>query len=45
MVKEEHKRKNEEISKIVLKQLNEIEEIKNIIERESVESRRKRGEV
>lgn len=45
MAKEERKRQNEKMSKIVLKQLNEIEGIKSSIERESVEKRRKRGEV
>lgn len=45
MVKEERKRQNENMSKIILKQYNEIEEMKSSIERESVEIRRKRGEV
>lgn len=45
MIKEERKRQNEEMSKIVLKQLNEIEEIKNSIDRENVKARIKRGEV
>lgn len=45
MIKEERKRQNEEMSKIVLKQLNEIEEIKNSIDRESVNAQKKLREV
>lgn len=45
IIKKEHKTDNEKISKIVLKELNEIEEIKNAIERKNNEERRKRGEV
>lgn len=45
MINEERKRQNEEMSKIVLKQLNEIEDIKNSIDRENVKARKKREEV
>ncbi|CAH1730932.1 golgin subfamily A member 6-like protein 6 [Aphis gossypii] len=42
IIKEERKRQNDEISKTIMKQINEIEELKVSIERQSVEARRKR---
>jgi len=44
-IKEERKRQNDEISKTVMKQINEIEELKLSIERENIEARRKRMKV
>lgn len=45
MIKEERKKLSEAISQMVLKQINEIEEFKHTVERESAEARRKRAEV
>lgn len=45
VIKEERKRQNDEISKTIMKQINEIEELKVSIERQSVEARRKRMKV
>lgn len=45
IIKEERKRQNDEISKTIMKQINEIEELKVSIERQSVEARRKRMKV
>ncbi|XP_025207836.1 golgin subfamily A member 6-like protein 6 [Melanaphis sacchari] len=42
IIKAERKRQNDEISKTIMKQINEIEELKLSIERESAEARRKR---
>lgn len=44
-MKEERKKQNDEITKTVLKQMNEIENIKKSIELENVEARRRRKEV
>lgn len=45
MIKEERQKQSEEISNILMKQINEIEEFKRSIDRETVEARRKRMEV
>lgn len=45
LIKEERKKQNDEITKTVLKQMNEIENIKKSIEWENVEARRRRKEV
>lgn len=45
IIKEERKRQSDEISKTVMKQINEIEELKLSIERENTEARRKRMKV
>lgn len=45
IIKEENKIKNEEKMKLVLKQMNDIEDIKESIKRESDEARRIRIEV
>lgn len=45
MIKEERKRQSEETSKMVLKQMNEIDDIKRHMERESIEARRRRVDV
>ncbi|XP_026821430.1 golgin subfamily A member 6-like protein 6 [Rhopalosiphum maidis] len=42
IIKEERKRQNDEISKTIMKQINEIEELKLSVERQSDEARRKR---
>lgn len=45
MIKEERRKQNEGISNILMKQINEIEEFKRSIDRETNEARRKRMEV
>lgn len=45
IIKEERKRQSDEISKTVMKQIHEIEELKLSIERENTEARRKRMKV
>ncbi|XP_022176736.1 golgin subfamily A member 6-like protein 6 isoform X2 [Myzus persicae] len=42
IIKEERKRQSDEVSKTVMRQINEIEELKLSIERENTEARRKR---
>ncbi|XP_060857733.1 golgin subfamily A member 6-like protein 22 isoform X1 [Metopolophium dirhodum] len=42
IIKEERKKQSDEISKTIMKQINEIEELKLSIERENTEARRKR---
>jgi len=45
IIKEERRRQNDEISKTIMKQINEIEEAKLSIERENIAARRKRMKV
>lgn len=45
IIKEERKRQSDEVSKTVMRQINEIEELKLSIERENTEARRKRMKV
>lgn len=45
IIKEERRRQNDEISKTIMKQINEIEELKLSIERENIEARQKRMKV
>lgn len=45
MVKEERRKQNEETSKMIQKQINEIDELKRSIEDKTAEARRKRTEV
>jgi len=45
MIKEERRKQNEEISKTIMKQIEEIQTIKRSIELENAEARRKRAEV
>lgn len=45
IIKEERKRQNAKMLKMVAKQRSEIEELKRSIERENDEKRRKRAEV
>lgn len=45
IIKEERRRHSEEISKTVMKQIDEIQTIKRSIEFENAEARRKRAEV